>query len=206
MKSKFLLSMMAMALIFGFSACSFGSKEEKVGTSSNTEVNTATMPAGQSTFETYTPSEWANYQHESFTFAYPSDWTMKENEFGTLVAVLSPVTSEADIFSENCNVVLDDSTEAATYASKEYFELSVAQLPSFITNYEEISRGSVMMGGVEAYYVAYNGQQGNYDLSWVQYLTKGEKNHYILTCTAQKQAFTAYKDTFDQVASKMSVK
>ncbi|GEM_PF-3674483 len=206
MKSKFLLSMMAMALIFGFSACSFGSKEEKVPADNNSEVATDVAPVGQSTFETYTPSEWTNYQHELFTFAYPSDWTMKENEYGTIVAVLSAVTSEQDIFSENCNVVLDNSEEASAYAGKEYFDLSVAQLPNFITNYEEIGRGSIKMGEVEAYYIAYNGMQGSYDLAWVQYLAKGEKNHYILTCTAQKPAFSAYKDAFDQVASKMSVK
>lgn len=196
MKSKFLLSTMAIVVVFGLSACSFGGKDtgtEKISTNNTTKM------------EPYVVSEWAQYEHDNFNFSYPKDWEVQENVYGTLVAVLSPVTDN-DSFSENCNVVLDDSTEAAKYSAKDYFDVSVGQLSSLITGYEEIGRGEITIGGKEGYYIAYNGIQGEYSLSWVQYLTKGESNHYILTCTAMKDSFAAYKGVFDEMAGRLSVK
>lgn len=209
MNSKFLLSMMAITMVFGFGACSFGAKDTDTtgttGTNTATVTDTATTTDSAAKMAPYVVSEWTQYEHANFNLSYPKDWEMQENVYGTLVAVLSPVT-DGDLFSENCNVVLDDSAEAADYSAKDYFDASVGQLSSFITGYEEIGRGEIQVGGKEGYYIAYNGVQGEYGLSWVQYLTKGESNHYILTCTSMKESFAAYKDAFDQLASKMSVK
>ena len=210
MKSKFLLSMSVIALVFGFSACSLGSKDTTstdttVTPSTNTVTDTATDTSATK-MAPYVVSEWTQYEHANFNLSYPKDWEMQENVYGTLVAVLSPILEETDIFSENCNVVLDDSAEASDYSVKDYFDASVAQLSTFITGYEEIGRGDIKVGGKEGYYIAYNGVQGEYGLSWVQYLTKGETNHYILTCTSMKESFPAYKGAFDEIAGKMSVK
>lgn len=183
---------LALALVFVMmgTACS---------TSTSSTVSDDGNSSDESLTDTRTIDGYEVYQHENFDLYYPEDWSMEEDAYGTVVSVLSPLEDEADMFSENCNVVIDDM--AADYSLDEYLAASLDTLKAYITGYDPIEEGTIEMDGEEGYYISYNGSQGDYTLSWVQYLVKPADNFYIVTCTSSADTYANYVDTFDSIAS-----
>ena len=195
MKKLWLLAFAFVFVIFG-SACE-----------TSTTSTTTTTEDGD-THTTVTKTETANgyttYEHEDFEFTFLEDWTMEEDVYGTVVSVLSPLDDDADIFSENCNVVIDDAAE--DYTVEEYLAASVETLEAYITDYSPSEEGTIEMGGEDGFYINYDGVQGEYGLTWIQYIVKPYDVFYILTCTSSVETFDDYEADFDDVASSFSVR
>lgn len=201
---KKLLSVLAVvSMTLVLTACNSTSTEETGSTkTTTTDVSIITE---ESTVEGYELHSAFN-----FDFYYPENWTLELGTDGTEVSVLSELDDADDIFSENCNVVIDSA--APEYELKDYYSLSVEQLPEFVSDFEMIEEGTIEFANADALYLAYNGTlalgdffedapDDEYELSWLQYIAKPYDDVYIITCTAEADTFDMYVDQFDLIAS-----
>lgn len=206
---KKLLSVLAVvSMMVVLTACNSTSTGETEGTEiSSTETTTTDLSivTEESDVEGY-----KLHSDFNFDFYYPENWALELGAEGTQVSALSELEDLDDIFAENCNIVVDDA--APEYELKDYYSLSVEQLPDYVSNFQMIEEGTMELVNTKALYLAYNGtlalgdffedaSDEEYALSWVQYIAKPNDDVYIITCTAEADTFDMYVDQFDLIAS-----
>jgi hypothetical protein len=168
MKGKFLVLALIIGLIF-VSGCLC-----------NSSYN---LPLSKQGFLTYTNSEYG------FKIDYPADWSVRENIMGAVVVFLSPRESTSDNFLENVNIIVQDNSMTL----EEYTNISLAQLPQYVSDLEIISSERTTLGGNPAYKVVFTGVYNNSNrLEWMQVWTMKDNKVYLITYTAQPQSFSKY--------------
>lgn len=149
--------------------------------------------SAQDTLMSIDQSDWTTFKADEYSIQHPTDWEVnKEGTMGTSFYLFSPMSSATDAFRENINLIKQD-VSAYNMNLDQYAELSVSQIPQFITDGKIISSERMKDHG-EYQAVTFTGKQGIYDLKFLQFYWIHSGNAYVLTLTCAITSFDEYVD------------
>ena len=144
-------------------------------------------------------SETKILKTKNYSISYPSDWTVDQtNQMGTDFIILSQLTSESDLFSENVNLIVQDLTGYDLDLAA-YTQLSIDQIKALITDAELISSEKINGAENDFQKVIYTGRQGQYQLKFEQYYLVENNKAYVLTLTCEIDQFDSYQKQGEQI-------
>jgi len=122
------------------------------------------------------------FENESYTFDYPTEWSIDEHGLGMDVSINTP-TVENDNFNENFNVISQNLT-GVDVDFEQFVEISLAQYPQFLEDHEIISSTTLKKGGQTFQEVVVKGILFDTNMTFIQrcYVFEGEKA-LVLTFT-----------------------
>lgn len=146
-------------------------------------------------------------EQPNYSFAYPANWEENlDKTLGVEFIVLSPLSSATDKFRENINLVIQDLSNYNLDLDK-YTELSLGQIKNIVTNSVLIESKRISKIDSEQYQrVIYTGEQGIFNLKFVQYYFVVDKKAYVLTFTSEQLEFDKYKEGAEETMNSFIVK
>ena len=135
-------------------------------------------------------SELAVYQGDGYSFSYPAVWNIKEQE--GVVSIVSPVTSEADAFAENVNVMLLPAEEGATL--EDYGASALDGLEGAIQGFTLEAYEDALLSETEAKRIVYTESSAEEVLKYVQVFTLQDGVLYVLTFAGADNEFPLYEE------------
>jgi serine/threonine-protein kinase len=121
---------------------------------------------------------------------YPKGWSKKTETYEAVFLFLSPREKTGDIFQENVNLVIRDVEE--TVPVEEYDEVVLKELEKSIHNFKILSKRTVQIDEKKARELIYTGSFGKYRLKWHQLYLIHDKKVYVLTYTAEQNAYDKF--------------
>ncbi len=152
------------------------------------------------TDKTQSAVQFEIYENSDFDIAidYPSDWDVSEQVPGAIVAFLSPIESDSDIFRENLNIILQDLSDNPMTLD-EYTALSLKQAEQLLTDFKLIESNAAALAGNPAHKIIYTATQGQYNLKVMQSYTIKNDVVYLLTYTAEVDGYQISLETAQQI-------
>ena len=134
-------------------------------------------------------SDWIIKTEEDYTIGYPSDWTLQESGVvGISFAIMSPLTSTQDKFSENVNLLIQD-LSGQNVKLDQFIEVSERQIESLMTDGHLIKSTRSESDGLSFHKLLYTGKQGVFDLKIQQYCWIENEQAYVLSLTSEEEQF-----------------
>ena len=151
-----------------------------------------------------TPSS-ITHRADNFSIAYPLLWELNtEGGYGTKFFLFSPLTSSADQFRENINLIIEDvSKQNMTLA--DYTIASKQQIKNGMPDAEFLESNTLQAQGIDYQRIVYTATQQPYKLEFEQwyFIVKGQA--YILTFTAETAQFKTYQKQAEEVLSTFKI-
>jgi hypothetical protein len=152
------------------------------------------------------PTEWLILSEEGYEIKCPDNWDIDTSgQMGTQFILLSPVSSPADQFRENVNLLIQDLT-GYDLTLDQYVELSENQIETMMTNGKLISSERKQGKGFDFHEVIYTGKQGVFDLKFEQYYWVLNNEAFVLTLTCEMTEFDNYRSTGETILSSFEIK
>jgi len=160
----------------------------------------AALAIAQSTPDKPAASEWRTLTDSAFVLQYPQEWTLDQSGLmGSRFMLFAPQGSETDDFKENINLQVTDLGAPGILTLDVFGEAAADQIKQYITDAAIVRSEKKGKGDSEFMEVEFTGAQGERPLHWEQqYRIKGQFV-YILTFTAQKEDFPAYKALAEKI-------
>ena len=135
-----------------------------------------------------------------FTVTAPAGWKQVSYP-GTELVFTGPA---AGGFASNVNLVV--TSLPAGFTLKQYETQGRDQLATVITNYKFISRRTLTLGGLPAFQQVFTGQQGKFNLYYVQTVALRKGDAYVLTATALQQSHAGLPKAVDGIVQTFTFK
>lgn len=159
-----------------------------VGMSSVAQTTQPTTAPYATKFVATTTTKADNYE-----ISYPEDWRFDDSGFMDTQFILhSPLTTIRDKFAENVNYI---STDLSTHELDldQYVDLSIKQISTLITNGKIITNKRLITSDGQPYQLLiYSGDQGFYELKYLQHIYLEDQVAHLITFTAEQDKFNAY--------------
>ena len=128
---------------------------------------------------------------------YPEDWKVLEMNISALVAFLSPLEEEVDLFQENFTI----SREFSGLIGKldEFVDQQLVQLKQAFQYFAIIKRKRIRLSGNDAIQVIYSAITKGIEIQILQVYCLIKIDVYMITFTAQASKYPNYK----QIVKKM---
>ena len=146
----------------------------------------------------------STFSNERFTIKYPAEWQFDDSGMmGTSFVIFSPQENDEDLFRENVNLI-DQDLSAYNFDLDRFVELSLSQLEMMITNYDLVS--NKRMDTTPPFHkLVYNGMQGQFYLTYVQYAWVLDSRAYILTFTVEQSQFSDYQKIGESILNSFKI-
>ncbi len=176
MKKKLVVFLIATMMFTLFSGCS-------------DEESTTTTPA-----PTTTPPNFVTYESapDNVRIMYPKEWEKMEDYQNTVVLFRSPPEDDTDVFQENLNIVVG--TSSSTDLEK-FTDANIEEIEKSFTDVKLVSNTSTTLAGVAAREVVFTLEQKDYTIKLMQIYALKEGNAYVITYTAEEDAYSEYLTT-----------
>lgn len=151
-------------------------------------------------------AEWETLKAKNYSIEYPSEWaTDVSGQFGSEFFLFGPLESEADEFSENINLIIQD-LEGMDIDLKKYTEISLEQIKSMITDGKIYTNENIKTDYAVFQKLVYTGTQGKFKLKFIQHYTIVNEKAYILTLTCEESQYDSYADIGEQILGSFQIK
>lgn len=130
------------------------------------------------------------------SLTYTTDWKYMENIYGSLVTFFAPQTDN-DLFRENLGISLEKLPTSLTV--DQYYATTKTQLGKLIKDFTEVGNENLIVDGLVAKKIIYEGTQQTYKLKWQQVFVIKEKIVYIFTYTANGDTFDLFAPAVDEM-------
>ncbi|MCL6613224.1 MAG: hypothetical protein K6U03_01165 [Firmicutes bacterium] len=149
----------------------------------------------------------ALYQNKKYQIEalYPKSWEIAEETFGVQVMFISPFENSDDKFRENVNIVIKELEQTAADLEA-ISQASIEQISQLITDFKLISYEKVQFSGYESRLIIYSGKQGIFKLKFLQVLVIRNNILYVITFTAQEEAFNRYLPAATTIIDSFKIK
>lgn len=149
--------------------------------------------------QTTTPKDWKHYGTRTFSIEYPANWKLNENpQAGVLFNILAPTDTEKDDFRENVNLITQDlSNQPMTL--NEFVQLSEKQINAMGNIAILLSSKRIKTDKGEFHKLYYNYKPTPFQLTIEQFIWIKNGKAYILTFTAEMEAYVKYREMSQQI-------
>lgn len=150
--------------------------------------------------------EWETFSNSIFEIEYPITWDLDTSEkYGTSFILFSQITDEDDLFSENINLMIEDS-EGENISLDQYVEFSERLAQVIVTEGKIIINQRLSKNGIEYHRFIYSGKQGMFNLKFEQYLWVIDNKAYVLTLTCEIDQFDIFQKTGEAILNSFKIK
>jgi hypothetical protein len=149
---------------------------------------------------------WKTYNDSGYSIRYPPAWELQsDGKTGVTFFISSPLESAEDKFRENVNLIIEDLT-GGNIDLNQFVDISKEQIMKVITNSSIIESERIKGGSREHHKIIYTGDQGVFHLEFEQYYWMIGDKAYLLTFTAEKNRFTDWKETAEEILNSFVIK
>ena len=142
---------------------------------------------------------WETLRRGGFALSAPDDWDVDTSgAMGTALILMSPLGPDGDDFRENVNVMVQD-VGAYGLDLDGFVALSEEQVTTFVTDAEFVSSERDTTGIHPSHRLVYTGRQGKYALRFEQRYWVVDGRAYILTFTAEEDAYEGFAEVGTRV-------
>lgn len=141
--------------------------------------------------------EEGRYYYEDkydFSILVPDKWNTNEELMGATLAILSPVESSADPFSDNVTIVIEELPMIISL--DDYFEAGVAAAETMLDNYKVSEPTKVTINNEEALWYINNFTMGGQDLKTIAYIIIDGTVGYLINGSSTAADFDKYQEIF----------
>ena len=150
--------------------------------------------------------EWKSLEGESYSILYPSDWELDQSGLmNTKFIVFAPQSANTDKFKENVNLISQD-LKGMNVTLDQYVELSVQQIKLMIPKCKILETETVKTDDIEFHKILYTGDQGQFNLTFRQYLFLQNETAFVITFTSEQSQFENYKEIGEKVLESFVLK
>ncbi len=143
--------------------------------------------------------EWKTFDQPQYSIQYPSDWELNEHgQMGASFFLFSPKKSEADQFRENVNLIIQDLT-SYNIDLDQYAQISEEQIKTLATNSRILENKRMKNEAGEYQEIIYTGDQGIFNLQYMQHYWVINGMAYVLTFTAEQSEFSRFEKTAKKI-------
>jgi hypothetical protein len=151
-------------------------------------------------------ADWAVLKRPGYSIGYPGTWRLDTTKkYGTDIFLFSPKVAADDTFSENVNVVIQD-TAGLHLSPEEYIDLSLEQVKSMLKEVSLLENKRITQGNKSCYKVMVTAKQAAFNLKTTQYYFFVKDRVYIVTITLLQETYEAFKDTGERIIQSFSIK
>jgi phospholipase/lecithinase/hemolysin len=140
----------------------------------------------------------------SYAITYPENWKVEDGATAKTFTLTASPDNDTDTYVENINMVVF--TLGATETAKSYAQYSKTTLPKDIKQWKLIEEKGYKHKGKDAYYMIFKGVQQGTLTQWKQYYILNKGNMYVITCSADINAFKTYLPIINKMVSSFSIK
>lgn len=146
------------------------------------------------------------HSNNQFSISYPIDWELKtDGSTAVQLYILSPLTSEEDLFMENVNVLIQDLNGQGIDLAK-YASISEGQIPEMIPEGKIIESETKKSKAGDYHRIVFSGIQNEMSLIFLQYYFIHNEKAYVLTLTCEEPQFEAYKEQGEKILASFQFK
>ena len=132
-----------------------------------------------------------------YSITFPDTWKMEQGFMNTDVMASAPLKGEKDKFRDNVIVGSVDMETPVTL--EEYYRAGRAGLEKQLQNFRFLRSGRTTIAGVPARWIKYRHAFGKTRAEVIQYLFIKGKRSYVITCTAEPEAFEEMEAEFKRI-------
>jgi hypothetical protein len=134
-------------------------------------------------------------EKDGFSIAGPAGWDKRENQMGTAVIFVQPLTSQSDTYRENVSVVIAEVPSSVGLDA--CVEVNVAYMVKRLKEFKLLSSVPAKLGKNNAKRMMYQEKKGDYDLKCLAYIIAANERAYIMTCTATIDQYDNHETVFE---------
>jgi hypothetical protein len=200
------VAMLVLGLVFGFLGCGGGEAASPTPTATITSTPQLGIP---SDFTTYTDDAGI------FSISYPQDWEAPLWALGDVEQSVKDYINSVDLslpveeahvlflagqpmeggLDPNINIVVEP-RPVDMWTLDSVVEWEVQGLESFATDFHELSRSKMTVGGKEAATIEYEDTYQGVKDHFLQMFIPTEKNVWTITCTTGPEKYSGLENTF----------
>ena len=154
------------------------------------------------------PRTLITHQDEAggFSIGYPEGWAIDQQEAGPLryVILTAPLDGADDVFAENIVIVTENLT--APFSLDSYFEQSLANLAQQLAGFQSRPPFDFTLSGIPTTGVAFSGEYGGRQLSWILLVTGRNGRAYSLLLNALPEELDAFWQSAADILSSFTVR
>lgn len=160
----------------------------------------------QSTEIVEIPKDWKLLENSNFSIQYPDSFELNTSgEMGLTFILLSRQTSHLDLFRENINLIIQDLTNQNINLDK-FVEISEEQIKTMINNSTIVENKRIKTADSEFHKKIFTGNQGQFNLKFVQYYWIVNQKAYVLTLTCEQNQFDNYIEIGERIMNNFKIK
>lgn len=149
---------------------------------------------------------WIIFQKDNYQISYPETWNLDTSHISSTDFVLtSPQTSTEDLFRENLNLIVQD-LKGLNFDLDNFTALSEQQIQNYMQESELIENERMKKAGLDCHHLVYTAKKSDRTLRFEQYYWIINDKAYVLSFTAELEAFEAFKDTSKHILDSFVVK
>ncbi len=142
---------------------------------------------------------WKSLVEHNYSIHYPDNWELDQSgHMGMSFILLSPLSSDQDLFRENINLMIQD-LSGHNLDLDAYTALSEGQIKTMFVHGNLIESKRLKTETLDYHKVMYTGKQGIYNLKFVQYYWVVDDTAYILTFTCEESTFSEYLENGEKI-------
>ncbi len=147
---------------------------------------------------------WHVDREEGFAVRFPDDWEVLDEAYeGVAVVAISPVEHAGDGFRENTTVVVSRIPRQLDTAA--LFEANTRDMRDNIAGYDEESRGSLRVDGLDLLWVSYGQRVDGVATRAQTYMVAGNGRGYFLSCTATPGGMDRFRGQFETIVKSLRI-
>ena len=150
-------------------------------------------------------NDMINFANDDFKFQYPESWEIDTTKaWGPEVIVTSPLENEADIFSENVNILIQNLAGQDINLEK-YKQITEQQIMTLATDGKIIESAIVISDKGESFRITYSMTQGIFKLIITSLCIIHHDQAYLVTFSAEIDHFDQYKIISEQILNSFTL-
>jgi hypothetical protein len=151
-------------------------------------------------------TNWKTINESAFSIQYPDNWELNTDTImGTSLILFSQQTSPDDKFRENINLIIQN-LKGYNLNLNDYVTISEEQINKMVTNGKIIESSRLFKNNSEFQKIIFTGNQGVFELKFVQYYFIKEEKAYVLTFTCEEIRYEKYKFISEKILASFILK
>ncbi len=148
--------------------------------------------------------DWHVDRQQGFAIRFPDDWEVLDEAYeGVAVVAMSPVEHAGDGFRENTTVVV--SRIPRQWDTAALFEANTRDMRANIAGYDEETRGSLRVDGVDFPWVSYAHRVDGVAMRAQTYMVACNGRGYFLSCTATPGGMDRFQGQFETIVKSLRI-
>ena len=151
-------------------------------------------------------NNWKTIDENTYSVQYPENWELNtDKSMGTSFILFTQQTSTDDKFRENVNLIIQN-LEGYNLNLDDYVSISEEQINKMVTNGKIIESKRLFKNNSEFQKVIFTGDQGIFNLKFIQYYFIKDEKAFVLTFTSEVTQYEKYKLISDKILASFILK